>query len=156
GYYYGNGNSQGASNSTTFSGGTTNSVLATTAAVRGAVCYDWFYSANGTTWYYYTTTTVNTVIITHVITSHDALPTTLPDLSQNWKGSAGVPNYNGSADNGSGYANDNDGLLANLSGDYDGNGKWVQPGTGTANPSVWTSLNGAALTLSGGTILEIE
>jgi hypothetical protein len=157
GYYYGNGNSQGAANTSTFASGTTNSVLATTAAVRGAVCYDWFYSADGTTWHYYTTTTVNTAVITHTISADNALPASLPDLSQNWKGTANaVPTYNGSADNGSGYANDYDGLLANLTGDYDGNGKWVQPGTGTANPSVWNSLNGAALSLDGGTINEIQ
>ena len=32
----------------------------------------------------------------------------------------------------------------------------MQPGTGTANPSVWNSLDGAALTLTGGTVTEIE
>jgi hypothetical protein len=32
----------------------------------------------------------------------------------------------------------------------------VQPGSGTVNPSVWNSLNGAALTLTGGTVTEIE
>jgi hypothetical protein len=156
GYFYGNGNSRGASNNTTFGSGAANSVLATTAAVRGAVAYDWFYSANGTTWFYYTTTTVNSVTITHTISSNNALPASLPDLSQNWQGAAGVPSYLASADNGSGYANDYDGLLANLSGDYNGTGQWVQPGTGTPNPSVWNSLNGAPLTLSGGTINEIQ
>ena len=156
GYFYGNGNSQGASAHTTFSGGTTNSVLATTAAVRGAVCYDWFQSSNGVTWYYYGTTTTNTVTMTSVLSSSNALPTTLPDLSKLWQGVTGVPAYNSAADNGSGFANDYDGLLASLSGDYNGVGQWVQPGTGTANPSIWTSLNGAALTLSGGTINEVQ
>jgi hypothetical protein len=157
GYFYGNGNSRGASASTTFASGAANSALATTAAVRGAVCYDWFYSANGTTWFYYTTTSVNTAVITHTISANNALPTTLPDLSTSWQGAANsVPTYLGTADNGSGYGNDYDGLLANLAGDYNGNGQWVQPGTGTVNPSVWNSLNGAGLTLTGGTITEIE
>jgi hypothetical protein len=159
GYYYGSGNSQGAAAATTFASGTTNSITATTTAIRGAVCYDWFYSADGTTWYYYTTTTTNAVTITTTITSANALPTTLPDLQAVfWKGSnsSAIPTYNGSADNGSANGNDYDGFLASLSGDYNGSGQWVQSGTGTANPSVFNSLNGAALSLSGGSINEIE
>jgi hypothetical protein len=161
GYFYGNGNSKGASNSTTFASGSSNSILATTTALRGAVCYDWFFSSDGVTFWYYTTTTINSVTITHTISSNNALPATLPDLSQLWQGPIGVPTYNSTADNGSGFANDYDGLLASLSGDYNGTGQWVQAGTGAssggaANPSVWTSLNGAALTLNGGTIAEIQ
>jgi hypothetical protein len=159
GYYYGSGNSQGNSASTTFASGSTNSITATVTAVRGAVAYDWFYSANGTTWYYYTTTTTNTVTITSTISSNNALPsaTAAPDLSTSWKGTANaVPTYNAAADNGSANANDYDGFLASLAGDYNGSGQWVQPGTGTANPSIFNSLNGAALTLTGGTVTEIE
>jgi hypothetical protein len=160
GYYYGSGNSQGNSaNITVGTTTSTNTVTATVGAVRGAVAYDWFYSANGSTWYYDTTTTVNTVTITATISSSNALPssTLCPDMSVNWKGTANtVPTYNAAADNGSANANDYDGFLANLSGDYNGSGQWVQPGTGTANPSVWNSINGAALTLTGGTITEIE
>ena len=156
GYYYGSGNSQG--NSASVTAGTTsstNTVTASVAAIRGAVCYDWFYSANGTVWWYYTTTTTNAVTFTKTITSNQALPG-LADLAQNWKGAAGVPTYLSSADNGSANANDYDGFMASLSGDYSSTGQWVQPGTGTANPSVWNSLNGAALTLTGGTVTEIE
>jgi hypothetical protein len=157
GYFYGNGNSQGASFHTTFSGGSTNSVLATCPAQRGALCYDWFQSSNGTQWFYYGTTTVNTITMTSVITQANALPTSLPDLSITWQGTQNaVPTLNLTADNGSGYANDYDGMMANLTGDYNGVGQWVQPGTGTPNPSVWNSLNGAALTLSGGSINEIN
>jgi hypothetical protein len=158
GYYYGSGNSKGNSAQITGLSGSTNSVTASVAAMRGAVCYDWFYSANGTTFFYYTTTTVNTVLITTTITSNNALPsqTACPDMSTNWQGSAGVPTYNASADNGSANAKDYDGFLASLSGDYNSTGQWVQPGTGTANPSVWNSLDGAALTLTGGTVTEIE
>ena len=161
GYYYGYGNSQGASNNTVFSSGSTNSVSATTTAARGAVCYDWFQSPSGNSgsWLYYTTTTVNAVTMTSVITSNNSLPTTLPDLQQLWwKGSttSAIPTYNGSADNGSANPSEYNGFLASLSGDYNSTGQWIQPGTGTANPSVWNSLNGAALTLSGGSITEIE
>lgn len=163
GYYYGSGNSQGASGSTTFSGGSTNSVSATTTAQRGAMAYDWFQSPTGTagSWLYYGTTTVNAITMTSVITSNNALPNNnaLPDMQQTWwKGSStsAIPTYNGTADNGSANPNDYDGFLASLSGDYSATGQWVQPGTATANPSVFNSLNGAALTLSGGSIAEIE
>jgi len=158
GYYYGSGNSQGNSTQITGLSGTTNSVTATVPSVKGAVAYDWFYSANGSTFYYYTTTTVNAATITTTITSNNALPsaTTCPDMSTQWKGSAGVPTYNSAADNGSANANDYDGLLASLSGDYNGVGQWVQAGTGTANPAINASLDGAALTLTGGTVAEIE
>ena len=155
GYYYGSGNNQGAAASTTFASGSANSVGATTAAVRGAMCYDWFQSADGTTWYYYTTTTTNAVTMTEVITANNALPD-LPDLSSMWLGSAGTPTFKSTADNGSANTNDYDGFVASLTGDYNGSGQWAQPGTGTANPSVWTSLDGAALTLSGGSITEIQ
>lgn len=159
GYYYGSGNSRGNSASTTFASGSTNSVTATVGAVRGAVCYDWFQSANGTTWYYYSTTTTNAVTMTSVISASNALPsgTAVPDLSTSWQGTANtVPTFNAAADNGSANANDYDGFLATLAGDYNGNGQWAQPGTGTANPSIANSLNGAALTLTGGTVAEIE
>lgn len=159
GYYYGSGNSQGNSASTTFASGSTNSLVATVPAVRGAVAYDWFQSADGTTWRYYTTTTVNTVTFTKTIASDQALPsgTAVPDLTSNWKGTVNAkPTFNAAADNGSANANDYDGFLSTLSGDYNGNGQWVQPGTGTANPATFKSLDGAALTLAGGSVQEIE
>lgn len=160
GYYYGSGNSQGTSSLvSTFGSGSTNSVTATVPSVRGAVCYDWFYSADGSTWYYYTTTTVNTVTITKTINANQALPsaTACPDMSTSWKGTASsVPTINTAADNGSANANDYDGFIASLTGDYNGTGQWVQSGTGTANPSINNSLDGAALTLSGGSVAEIE
>lgn len=157
GWFYGTGNSQGNSNSG--GSGSNTSVSATVTSVRGAVCYDWFQSADGTTWYYYTTTTVNAVTMTKVITSNQAVPsgTGYPDLTTNWKGSAGAaPTYSSAGDNGSANTADYDGLLASLAGDYNSTGQWVTSGTATANPSVNTSLDGAALTLSGGSINEIE
>jgi hypothetical protein len=157
GYFWGSGNSQGNANS---GGSTSNtSVTGSTGAVRGAVCYDWFQSADGVTWWYYTTTTVNSVLMTSVITSNQAVPsgTSFPDLTTVWKGvQNAAPTFNAAADNGSANANDYDGFSASLSGDYNGVGQWETPGTGTPNPSVWNSLNGAALTLSGGSVTEIE
>ena len=152
GYYYGSGNSRGNSASTTFGSGSTNKITATVASVRGAVAYDWFYSADGTTWYYYTTTTANTVTITKTINANQALPasTVTPDLS------TVVPTINTAADNGSANAKDYDGFLASLAGDYTSAGQWAQPGTATANPSINASLDGAALTLAGGSVAEIE
>ena len=159
GYYYGSGNSQGNSANTVIASGSTNSVSATVPSVRGAVAYDWFQSANGSTWYYYTTTTVNAVTMTKTINANQSLPaaTAAPDLSTTWKGTANsVPTYSSSGDNGSANANDYDGFIASLTGDYNGTGQWVQSGTGTVNPSINNSLDGAALTLTGGSITEIE
>jgi len=160
GYYYGSGNSQGQTGvSTSVS---SQSVIATAAPVRGAVAYDWFYGGTaGTTYYYLTTTTTNTLTVTAAITSNNALPSVsqAPDLSTVWQGVAGgIPTLNTSADNGSANANDYDGFLANLAGSYNGTGQWVTPGTGgsTANPSIWNSLGGNVLTLTGGTVTEIE
>jgi hypothetical protein len=159
GWYYGNGNSQGNSGSTTFAAGSTNSITATVSAVRGAVAYDWFQSSNGTTWYYYTTTTTNTASMTKVISANQALPSGpgYPDLASSWQGTANsVPTFNAAADNNSGVAAEYDGFMASLSGDYSPTGQWVQAGTGNPNPSVWHSLDGAGLTLTGGSIAEIE
>lgn len=159
GYYYGSGNSQGASANTTFGSGAANSITAVTTALRGAVAYDWFTSLDGTHWYYYTTTTVNTVTITAAAAVNQPLPsqTACPGLSVRWQGILnGYPTLNLAADNGSGNPADYDGFLASLSGDYNGSGQWVTPGAGTANPSSWTSLDGAALTLTGGTVNEIQ
>jgi len=154
GYYYGSGNSRASVSAvSTFGSGSTNSVTATVGAVRGAVAYDWAYGASATgPWFYYTTTTTNTVSITSTITANNALPsaTACPDMS------TVVPTFNTAADNGSANANDYDGFMASLAGDYNGVGQWSTPGSGTVNPSVYKSLDGAALTLSGGSIAEIE
>jgi hypothetical protein len=160
GYFYGSGNSQGAATSgTSGSAGNTNSVSAFTAAIRGAVCYDWFQSPDGVHFLYCTTTTVNTVTITSVLTESNPVPsgTTVPDLTTNWMGVPdATPTISLTADNGSGNPKDYDGFIASLTGDYNGVGQWVQPGTGTVNPAVFNTLNGAGLSLDGGSIAEIE
>jgi hypothetical protein len=149
GYFYG-GNSRGASASTTFASGTTNSVAAVIPAVKGAVAYDWFVSANGTDWFYYTTSTVSSVTITSLISANNAVPASLADLN------ATVPTFNASADNGSAVDSSIDGLLATLTGDYTSAGAFVTAGTANANPAVYIDNAGAALTLAGGSITQIE
>lgn len=149
-YFYG-GNGRASSANTTFSTGTTNSLTASIAAVRGAVAYDWFQSANGSTWYYYSTTTVANVTMTSVISANNAV-----DAVANVDISSGVPTVSTSADNGSAQANNIDGLLATLSGDYNTAGQFVTKGTATANPSQFIDGGGSALTLSGGSVAQIE
>jgi hypothetical protein len=56
------------------------SIVATTAAVKGAVAYDWFIGKKGGTLYYYTTTTVAQATFTSIPTKAEALPL-LPLLS---------------------------------------------------------------------------
>jgi hypothetical protein len=149
-YFYGGGNSRGNSASTTFASGSTNKVTATIPAVRGAVAYDWFQSANGTTWYYHSTTTVASVVMTSVISANAAANTTLVDLNST------IPTFLASGDNGSAQANNIDGLLATLTGDYNSTGQFVQSGSATANPSQFIDGGGAALSLSGGSVTQIE
>lgn len=149
-YFYG-GNGQASSANTTFSTGTTNSLTASIPAVRGAVAYDWFQSANGSTWYYYSTTTVATVTMTSVISANNAV-----DPIANVDISTGVPTVSTSADNGSASANSIDGLLATLSGDYNTTGQFVTKGTANANPSQFVDGGAGALTLAGGSVAQIE
>lgn len=149
-YFYGAGNSQGNSASTVFASGTTNKVTASIPAVRGAVAYDWFQSANGTTWYYHSTTTVAAVSMTAVISANAAANTTLVDLNK------AIPTFLASGDNGSAQANNIDGLLATLSGDYSTTGQFVQSGTANINPSQFIDGGGAALSLAGGSVSQIE
>lgn len=150
-YFYGGGNSRGNSASTTFSSGTTNSLTASIPAVRGAVAYDWFQSADGTTWYFHSTTTIASVSMTAVISANQAAnPVANVDISTT------VPTFNAAADNGSAQANNIDGLMATLSGDYSSAGQFVQSGTANANPSQFIDGGASALTLSGGSVAQIE
>lgn len=164
GYYYGSGNSRATASAVSTAGtGSANSLSAIVPAIRGSVAFDWFQSANGTTWFYYTTTTTNTVTMTSTIAANQTPPVlSLPSLSVQWQGSTTgtkavpiPPTVNLTADNGSANANDYDGFLASLTGDYTSLGQFVQQGTATQNPSVYSSNNGAALTLTGGTIPAI-
>jgi hypothetical protein len=155
GYYYG-GNSRGNSASVAVTGPTA-SVIASIPATKGAAAYDWFYSANGTTWFYVRTTTVATTVIT-ATTAANGVPSVVanPDIA------SAVPTYNAAADNGSapldgsGNPSEFDGLIASITGDYNAAGQFVTSGTATANPAVFVDGGGTALTLSGGSITQIE
>lgn len=157
GYYYG-GNSRGNSTAFTTGGGTeTNKVTASVAAVKGALAYDWFYSADNITFYYVRTTTVASTVFTSV-TGANATPggVLLPDLAS-W-----APTLNLAADNGSAGIQGSvagasfDGLFASITADYSAAGAFGVVGTGTANPAQWIDNGGATLTFAGGSVTEIE
>ena len=150
GYYYSAGNSQARDSLGISVTGPTGSIAASIPAVKGAVAYDWFFSPdNGTTWWYAATTTVASFTFTAQLAANAAV-SVLPDIS------ATTPTHNSGADNGSGVANQFDGFLASLSGDYNAAGQWVKPGTATANPSVFQDGAAANLSLTGGSVTQIE
>lgn len=151
GYFYCTGNSRGnTATQATAAGTATNTVSASVPAVRGAVAYDWFQSADGATWYYYTTTTVASVTMTSVIAANQAVPTTLPDLSST------VPTFNSATDNGSfDAAKQFNGIMASLSGDY-GDSGLVTVGSGEDSGASFVDNAGGLLTVSGGGIAQFD
>lgn len=151
GYFWTAGNSRGSLASTSALSGSTNKVTAAIPSVRGAVAYDWFYSVNGgTTWFYATTTTVPTYTFTAGVAANQT-PPSLPDMT------ATVPTINTAADNGSGDSSKQfNGLLATLAGDYTAGGPLTTPGSGTSSGAIWQDSAGAALTVAGGGIKELD
>lgn len=143
-YFYGGSTVAGAQGTATSSAGTTNSAVATVTAVKGAVAYDWFVAG-----FYYTTTTVNKVTITSIPGANQALPTNLPELSTT--AITSIPVADSSAD-----PKAPNGLIASITGDYNAAGLQVTAGTGTSWGAPVTSLDGATLTLTGGSITEID
>jgi hypothetical protein len=135
-----------AGTATTATGGATNSAVATTPAVRGAVAYDWFVGN-----FYYTTTVVNKVTITSIPTANQAVP---PLLGISGTAPASVPSTDSSAN-----PAEFNGLLATLAGDYNnsagGNGL-VPAGSGLASGATFQSLDGAGFTGSGQNINELD
>jgi hypothetical protein len=123
----------------------THSATASVAAVRGAVAYDWFVGG-----FYYTTTTVNAVTITSIPVANQAVPN-LPDIYAT--APAAVPVADSSAG-----ANQFNGLLATLAGDYATGGATglVTPGTGVSSGAYFHSLDGAAFTVSGASVKELD
>lgn len=152
GYFY-SGNSRGkATAAAVTTTGTTSSIAASVPAVKGAVAYDWFYSADGTTYFYAATTTVASYTFTAVQAANatPAASNALPDFST-W-----APTLNLAADNGSAVTSSFDGFLSSLTGDYNATGQFVTPGSATANGAVFIDGGGAALTLAGGQVTQIE
>jgi hypothetical protein len=145
-YFYGGSTAASVAGSGTTGAGTTNSAVATVAAVRGAVAYDWYVGG-----FYYTTTTVNTVTVTSVPTANAAAVPTLPDLYG--VAPTAVPAVDTSA-----KPNDFNGLLATLAGDYASGGATglVTPGSGLTSGAYFKSLDGAPLTVSGANVTELD
>jgi hypothetical protein len=151
-FYYG-GNSQGrAVAGAITTTGSTSSLVATIPAVKGALGYDWFFSSNsGTTYYYAGTTTIGSFTFLSTLAANAAVGSiALPDLS------TVLPTLVLGADNGSGQAKETNGLISTLTGDYTSQGIFTTAGTGIVNGAVFIDGGGAALTLSGGSITQIE
>ena len=126
--------------------GSTNSVSATVAAVKGAVAYDWFVSPNGSAYFYYTTTVINAVTVTAIPGSDNAVPN-FPEMSPT------VPTI--AVSDGSGVDYEFNGLLAGILGDYGANSV-VTPGSGITSGAQWLSLDGAQLAVTGQTIAQFD
>lgn len=153
-YFYGGSGVASANQAVTVGSTTaTNAVGAYVPAVKGAVAYDWFVGSSSSNQQYWTTTTTNVVLITSVNTT----PAALPSL---FLLSTVAPTTPPTAD-GTAKANDYNGLIASIIGDYNSSGQLVTVGTGAGAGggswgAYWASNDGAALTLSGGTIPAIE
>lgn len=124
----------------------THSAIATVTAVRGAMAYDWYVAG-----FYYTTTTTNTVTITTVPVANNATVPSLPDIYS--VAPTAVPVADSSAG-----ANQFNGLLATLAGDYATGGATglVSPGSGTPSGAYFHSLDGSAFSVSGAAVAELD
>jgi len=158
-YFEGGSGPAGAEVSVTVaSTGSTNSVSATWAAVKGAVAYDVYVGSAAGAEKYYTTVTVGSVTITSVPANPQALPN-LPLLSTLAPGAGVEPLANPPvAGNGtppttdtSYSANYYNGVIASSLGDYGSLGP-VTPGSGNPSGATFIDNGGNAPQLSGGGI----
>ena len=150
-FYGGSGPASASSHLTTGTTSTTNSVSAFVTAQRTIVAYDWFVGATAAAAVYYTTTTVNSVTITSVPTTPQALPS-LPLLSST------QPTTPPTADTSfqSYWIN---GYVASILGDWSTGAfgtSYATPGSGTAQGSIFTSLDGGTFHVSGAAIAELD
>jgi hypothetical protein len=146
-YFWGGSTVASAQGTVTTGAGSTNSATATVAAVRGAVAYDWYVAG-----FYVTTTTVNKVTITAIPTVNaPAVPANLPDLF-------GTPPSAVPVADSSAGANQMNGLLATLAGDYATGGATglVSPGAGVSSGAYFASLNGSPFTVNGAAVAELD
>jgi hypothetical protein len=143
--------STGGSTATGAAATASHSVTASVAAVRGAVAYDWYVGAAASPLYYATTTTTNKLVITSITTSNQAVPGGLPGLYTT--APTAVPTVDSSA-----KANDFNGLLATLAGDYNdaGFGLITPGGSGVTSGAYFASLDGSAFSISGANIAELD
>lgn len=157
------GSSAASSEATVTTGsGSTNSVSASVAAVKGASGYDWYVGSASGAEHYYTTTAVNTVSITSVPSSAQNIPTGLAGLYQAGQaGPSAVPSTDSSY-----QPYWQNGLVASITGDWASQpdqalasgsvANLVTPGTGVSQGAYYQSLNGAQLTVSGAALAEID
>ena len=154
-YYYGGSTPASPNATTTVSAGSTNSVVATSPALKGGVAWDWYVGTSATNLVYYTTTTTGKVTITSVPTTAQALPPLqllgqlAPGNTVNPWASPAVPG-NGTpptADTSTSPKFYN-GLIASTLGDYGAAGP-VVPGTGTPTSAIFIDNGGQALAASG-------
>lgn len=126
--------------------GATSTLTASVAAIPGAVAYDWY--VNG---FYTTTTTTNKIVWTTTPPASNQPVPNIPGL--NGTAPTSVP-----AVNTSGKANDFNGLLSTLAGDYATGGATglVQRGSGVNSGAAFQSLDGATFTVNGQTINELD
>jgi len=131
---------------TTASGGDTNSVVATWTESVGAVAYDVYVAG-----FYYTTVTTNKVTVTSVPTQNAATVPNLPGLYRT--APTAVPATDSSA-----KANDFNGLLASLAGDYASGGAFglLTHGSGVSSGAKHLTLDGASFTVNGQNVSELD
>ncbi len=128
----------------------TGSIVASHAAVKGAVAYDWYVGKEGGELYYYTTTTLASVTITKIPVAAAALPK-LPLLS-----AAAPPKTvkllgERATKDTSFSANWYNGVIASDLGDY-GTAGPVTPGKGTASGCTFIDFGGNAISGEGASI----
>ena len=159
-YYVGGSAPAAAAVNITAGGGSTNSVTASWAAVKGAVAYDVYVGAasGAANQWYVTTVTTCSVKITTIPSSAATPPTTLgllatmaPGANATTNGQAPVAG-NGhppTIDTSYGSATWYNGLIASSLGDYGATGP-VTPGSGTPTSAVFIDNGGNAPQLTGG------
>lgn len=175
-YYEGGSGLPSAPVTITTGAGSTNSITATWAAVKGAVAYDVYFSATAGAGnqFYYATVTTGSITITTPTTSAPASVATANGNAVIWAAFNGVPPLMSTLRPGNGIAplanpavagsgqnngmtdtsfsaNYYNGLIASSLGDFGATGP-VTPGTGTASGCTFIDGGGTALTLTGGGI----
>jgi hypothetical protein len=150
-FYGGSGPASASSHTSVGTTSTTNSVSAFIPAVRTAAAWDWFVGSSSSNGVYYTTTTVNSVTITTIPTTAQAVPS-LPLIS------SVQPTTPPTADTSyqSYWIN---GYVASILGDWSTGAfgsSYVTPGQGTAQGSIFTSLDGGQFHVDGAAILELD
>lgn len=150
-FYGGSGPASASAHVTVGTLSSTYSVSAFVTAERTICAYDWYVGSTANNAVYYTTTTINSVTVTSVPTAAQAVPN-LPQIS------ASQPTTPPTADT-SYQTYWINGMIASISGDWANSGignSYVTPGTGIAQGSIFTSLDGAQFIVEGAAILQLD